>query len=174
MRESSKARGYNQSLVYLFRYFRHLSNFTFKSTNNIVGFWSDSLKVGCLFESSQIICALLLRMKHPGAAFSSSLQYSQINSILQYSKFIAIFTPHTASLVRPAPHVWVECRKGKTQHFWKEEQQVGRGTLGGRRFVLIGCLQFLNFSRKYFTYHFTILHLCGEKEVGKQMPGSSP
>ena len=160
MRESSKARAYNQSLVYLFRYFRHLSNITFKSTNNIVGFLSDSL-----FESSQIIRALLVRMKHPGAAFSSSLQYS---------KLIAIFTPHTTSLVRPAPLVWVECRRGKTQHFWKEELQVGRGTLWGRRFVLIGCLQFLDFSRKYFTCHFTIMHLCAEKEVGKQMPGSSP
>ena len=134
-----------------------------------IRFFSNSLKVCC-----QIVCALLVRMKHPGAAFSSSLQYSQFNSILQYSKFIAIFTPRTASLVRPAPLVWVECRRGKTQHFWIEEQQVGRGTLGGRRFVLIGCLQFLNFSRKCFTCNFTIMHLCGEKEVGKQMPGSSP
>ena len=165
MRESSKVPAYNQIFVYLFRYFHHFSNITFKSTNNIVGFLSDSL-----FESSQIIRALLVRMKHPGAAVHCNI-YS---SILQYSKFIAIFTPHTTSLVRPAPLVWVECRRGKTQHFWIEELQVGRGTLWGRRFVLIGCLQFLDFSRKYSTCHFTIMHLCGEKEVGKQMPGSSP
>ena len=169
MRESSKARAYNQSLVYLFRYFYHLSNITFKSTNRmyhrVLQWFTQSLLPNCL-------CPPCTNETSRG---QHSLVHCNIhNSILQYSKFIAIFTPHTASLVRPAPLVWVEYRRGKTQHFWREEQQVGRGTLGGRRFVLIGCLQFLNFSRKYFTCHFTIMHLCGEKEVGKQMPGSSP